>query len=92
VVVELAVRLEHADTYARRFTEAFVAIRAYEGCRHIEAHRNQDAPEEFLILEKWASRGHYERYMEWRRGTGALDGLASILLRPMTVRYFDPVP
>jgi quinol monooxygenase YgiN len=92
VVVELAIQPDQADAYARRLTEAFAATRAYEGFRHIEAHRNQDASGEFLILEKWASREHYERYIAWRRSTGTLDRLASICVRPMTVRYFDPAP
>jgi quinol monooxygenase YgiN len=90
VVVELAIQPDQADAYARRSTEAFAATRACEGFKHIEAHRNQDAPEEFLILEKWAWRAHHERYVEWRRSTDTLDRLASICVRPALNEYRWP--
>ena len=89
ILVELKIKTEAADLYAVRLRSAFPETRAYEGCQQIVAYRDSEQPERFVIVERWLSRAHYDRYIQWRRSTGTFDKLAAISDAPMSVRFLD---
>jgi quinol monooxygenase YgiN len=53
--------------------------------------RNQDDPTNFIFVEQWDSRQHYERYFAWRQETGVLDQLAGMIRGQASFRFFDYV-
>ena len=92
VLVEMEAKPEAAaDVRSLAETKLLPVTRAYEGCGSATMHVNQDVPEQLVFVQRWQSRGHYERYIEWRRGTGDLAPLADLLVGPLSVRYLDDV-
>jgi quinol monooxygenase YgiN len=91
VMVELTVKAEFADGYCVRLQEAFPETRAYDGCEDIVAYRDEQQLQRIVVVERWASRAHYERYIEWRRGQGIFDRLASISEIPISVSFLSKV-
>ena len=63
--------------------------RAYDGCEGIEVTQNQDDSNNIVLIEKWASRDHYEKYFAWRTERGDIDTLGATLTGPPSIRYFD---
>ncbi|MFT3661437.1 MAG: antibiotic biosynthesis monooxygenase family protein [Gordonia sp. (in: high G+C Gram-positive bacteria)] len=65
--------------------------RGFQGCVSVEFYRNQDDPQDLVILEKWNSRADYEAYLAWRTEEGILGELGEFIDGELTVRYFDPM-
>jgi quinol monooxygenase YgiN len=63
--------------------------RSYDGCKGIDAHFNMDDPGNMVLVERWESRGHYEKYHQWRKETGVADKLFSMLTGPPSRRYLE---
>jgi len=40
-------------------------------------------------MEKWYSREHYERYLQWRTDTGILTKLATMTTGELRIRFLD---
>lgn len=87
VLVELKIRQDMADAYAARLVSVFPETRAFDGCEDIVAYRDEAAPERIVLVERWQTRDHYDRYIEFRRGQGVFDRLATIVDEPMKVRF-----
>lgn len=71
------------------FVEVLPDTRAYDGCEGLEVKLNQDDGDNLVLLERWQSRPHYEKYFAWRQETGLLDRLGPLLGAPPSVRYLD---
>lgn len=71
------------------FKSILPETRAYEGCISIEVLQNSDDADNLVLVEVWATRGHYENYLAWRRERGDLDRLAQVLAEPPSIRHFD---
>jgi len=54
--------------------------------------RKQDGSDIVLILEKWKSMAHNEKYRECRKTSGFGPVVAPYVTAPCVVRYFDPRP
>ena len=65
--------------------------RAYEGCQGSDVIGNQDDSCNLVLIEKWDSRQHFEKYLGWRTETGALEALGAMLAQPPSIRYYDNV-
>jgi quinol monooxygenase YgiN len=65
--------------------------RAYDGCEGVSMHQDQDSPNKLVLVERWATRPHYERYVGWRGERGDLDRLGALCAGPPVIRYFDEV-
>lgn len=63
--------------------------RSYDGCQGIDAQFNMDDPGNMILVEQWESRGHHEKYLQWRTETGAVDKIVSMLAGPPSIRYFE---
>ena len=51
--------------------------RAYDGCEGVEVTQNQDDSNNIVLIERWASRDHYEKYVAWRTERGDMDTLGA---------------
>jgi len=63
--------------------------RSYDGCQGVDAVFNMDDPGNFVVVQQWESRGHYDKYLQWRADTGEVDKLVSMLTGPPSIRYFE---
>jgi len=79
------------DEMIETFRTVLVDTRAFDGCESVTVHRDQDSPNRLVLVERWASRPHYERYLQWRAERGDLDRLGALAVGPPVIRYFDEV-
>ena len=56
--------------------------RAYDGCQSVDFYDNTETKGSMVLYELWDSRGHQERYLQWRSETGTLDRLGALGGRP----------
>ena len=91
VLLELPVKPDSVDTLKKLFKEILPDTRAYEGYLDLKVYGNQDDKGNLILVEHWASRAHYEKYLAWRTETGLLDKLGSMLTGPPSIRYYDEV-
>ncbi|MGH9020013.1 MAG: putative quinol monooxygenase [Acidimicrobiales bacterium] len=61
------------------------------GCEAIRLWRDQDNDDKVISNTKWATRGHYEDYLEWRDDQGDTGLFREMLVRDMEVNYYDEV-
>ncbi len=71
------------------FASILPDTRAYDGCAGVEVLRNQDDPDNLVLVETWESRAHYEKYFAWRQETGLVGQLVEAIAGPPSIRYFD---
>ncbi len=91
VLLELQVKPEAADQVKAGFKSILPDTRSYAGCLGVEVTCNQDDTGNIVLVERWQSREHYQKYLKWREDTGALAALGSSLAAPPKIRYFDHV-
>jgi quinol monooxygenase YgiN len=73
------------------YAETFKATRAFDGCKFITAYGVEGEPDRFVVLERWASKDHYQRYLAWRRETGYFEKTAGRMASPPVLRYLEEV-
>jgi heme-degrading monooxygenase HmoA len=59
------------------------------GCESITLLHDQDDPNSVVSLTQWATREHYEAYLEWRDDRGDTATFRAMLVKPMEVHYYD---
>lgn len=59
------------------------------GCINIDVTRNQDDPDNVLLVMRWESRQHYQGYYDWRVKRGDLNLLGGAIVGSPTIRFFD---
>lgn len=91
VILEVQAQPDKPAELKQLLKDILSDTRAYDGCIGVDVTENQDDTANIVLLEKWQSRAHYEKYLGWRQETGALDTLATYLAQPPSIRYFDPV-
>ena len=89
VLLDLKAASGSIDQLKQLFSEILHETRAYDGCDGLEVHLNQDDGDNLLIIERWQSRPHYEKYFAWRQETGLIDRLGPLLGAPPSIRYLD---
>ncbi len=63
--------------------------RSYDGCQGIDVYFNMDNPGNMVVLQQWESRGHFDKYLQWRKETGVFAKSVSMLTGPLSTRYFE---
>ena len=89
VLLDLKAAPGSIDKLKKVFVEILPDTRAFDGCEGLDVKLNQDDGENLVIIERWQSRPHYEKYFAWRQETGLLDRLGPLLGAPPSVRYLD---
>jgi len=51
--------------------------RAFDGCHFIDVYFETDNANNMVLVEKWYSREHYQKYHVWRTETGVIDKIRS---------------
>jgi len=91
VLLEVQSKLEKLAELKSTFKNTLPDTRAYEGCQGVEVIENQDDSCNLILIQRWDSRQHYEKYLGWRTKTGAVKALGAMLAQPPSVRYFDGI-
>jgi quinol monooxygenase YgiN len=89
VILELQSKPETLDELNSTLKNILPDTRAYDGCQSVQVNINQDDSCNLVLIEKWESRQHNEKYMGWRTETGALAALGEMLSQPPSLRYYD---
>jgi quinol monooxygenase YgiN len=89
VTVECTVKPEKVDEFKNMMIDALKDTRAFEGCQSVDFCEDQDKPDSFLLYELWESKGHYEKYLSWRKENGMLEVLSDFLSSELVIKYFD---
>ena len=92
VTVQLNLKPGKVDPLSKEVLEnALKETRRFEGLISLELYSEQGS-DTVLILEKWKSKAHNEKYREWRKTSGFGPVVAPYVTGPSVVRYFDPRP
>ena len=91
VLLEVQAKPENLAELKSTFKNTLPDTRAYEGCQGVDIIGNQDDSCNLVLIQKWDSRQHYEKYLGWRTETGALEALGVMLAQPPSIRYYDNV-
>jgi len=91
VLVEFKVKPESVSGMKSYLAEILPDTRVYEGCQEIEAYFNMEDAGTIILVERWTSRAHYEKYFAWRKETGVLDKIGSMLAGPPSIQYFQRI-
>jgi quinol monooxygenase YgiN len=89
VLLDLTAKPGSIDALKEIFVEILPDTRSHDGCEGLEVKINSDDPNNLVIVERWQSRPHYEKYFGWRQETGLIDRLGPVLGAPPSVRYLD---
>jgi len=89
ILLDLKAKPGSINQLKKIFVEILPGTRAYDGCEGLEVNLNQEDGDNLVIIERWRSRPHYEKYFSWRQETGLLDRLGPLLGAPPSVRYLD---
>lgn len=65
--------------------------RSYDGCESITFVENDESAGSFLLVERWASRDHYDNYRAWRKETGTSVLGSDLVDGSPTSQYFSLV-
>jgi quinol monooxygenase YgiN len=89
VVLDLNAKPGSMEDMKKLFAEILPDTRKYEGCEGVDVKINNDDADNMVIIERWQSRPHYEKYFAWRQQTGLIDRLGPMLGAPPNIRYLD---
>lgn len=89
VVVELSAKPDCAEALKSLWREIMADTRAYDGCIDIYVYENQDEPDNFVLIENWDSRAHYDRYLAWRAETGLVEQVTSMCSGDLRFGFYD---
>lgn len=63
-IVKMQFQEDKADDFAIFTKEIYTKIRAFDGCLHLEIHRDINTPTLFFSYSKWISEDHLNRYRQ----------------------------
>ena len=89
VLLELKAKAGTGNDLVGVFKEILPDTRAFDGCQGVDVLQNADDGDVLVLVERWDSREHYEKYLAWRTETGALAGLLEATDGAPSIRYFD---
>ena len=91
VLLEIQVKPECVEEVKAFLKEVLPDTRAYAGCQGIDIYGNLDESTNLVFYERWDTRDHYQKYLNWRTETGALEQLGAKLAGPPSIRYYDRI-
>ena len=91
VLLEVKVKPEEISNMKSYMAEIIPDTRTYKGCQRIDVYFDTGDTASMVAVEYWDSLAHYEKYHAWRKETGVLDKIGTMLSKPPTVRYFERI-
>lgn len=91
VILEMQAKPEAVDGLKAGLKELLPDTRAYDGCQGVDIYQDRDDPGHLVFYERWDSKEHYQKYLNWRTETGAMEQLGKALTGPPSIKYFDRV-
>ncbi|MFT4585442.1 MAG: quinol monooxygenase YgiN [Gammaproteobacteria bacterium] len=91
VVMNFDLKRSEVANFKALLTLHLPDARTFDGCGSAQVIENQDNGTNILILELWASRDQFEKYIAWRTETGVLAQLAACCASDPDMRICDPV-
>jgi len=91
VLLEMQVKPEAVNEVKAMLKQILPDTRAYAGCQGVDIYGNLDDGGNLVFYERWDSRDHYQKYLNWRTETGALAKLSDKLAGPPKIRYYERV-
>lgn len=89
VILELRAKEDCIDKARSWFKNVLPDTREFDGCIGIYLVKNQDDPQNFVIIEQWDTRAQYEKYFAWRTERGDIDSLVEMIDGEPSIRFFD---
>ncbi len=89
VTLAFSVRPERAEEFKSLLKDLLPDTRAFEGCLSVDVYQGQDVPGRIVLVEDWESKGHQQRYQDWRDETGIADTVGPFLAGEPQFNYFD---
>lgn len=90
MILDLKIQPARLDEFMTLLAEILPDTRGYDGCLGLETCVDQDDPNHVVLIERWDSRAHYDRYLAWRTETGLVDTFRGFLSAPPGFTYLDP--
>jgi quinol monooxygenase YgiN len=69
VIAEFPVKPGKRDEFEAALHAALPDTRAFKGCRDIKVFHDAER-DTFVLIEKWDSFDHYDKYLAWRMENG----------------------
>ena len=91
LILEVEIKPEAAAEMDAGMRAALPDTRAYDGCISIDVTRRDDNPNAWVIHEEWESKGHHERYIQWRTDTGFFEKWGPMMVGEPKTTYLNPV-
>ncbi len=91
VLLEVQVKPECVEEVKAFLKEVLPDTRAYAGCQSIDIYGNLDESNNLVFYERWDTREHYQKYLNWRTERGDFESLSSKLAGPPSIRYYDRI-
>jgi quinol monooxygenase YgiN len=88
VLLEVRIKDGCHDKLKAAFVELLPDTRSRDGCISLYITKDQDDPSKLIIVEMWETRGHYDRYLQWRTERGDMEVLGELMEDP-SWRFLD---
>ena len=89
VIVDIAFKPGGAAPMIETMKERLPFTRSYDGCEDIHMYVDHDNPERIVLVERWVSRAHYDKYLEWAMTQQSTQERLQAAEREMTILYLD---
>jgi quinol monooxygenase YgiN len=89
VLLEAPVKSEDISKMKSFMAETLPESRSYDGCQAMDVYFNTEDGSNMVLVERWDSRRHHQKYLAWRTETGVMDKIGSMLAGPPRIRYFE---
>ena len=89
IIVEMRVKPEAFEDVAGGLKQNLPETRKFPGCEDVHAYRVDGEKGLIVLVERWASKQDYEKYLAWRQSSGIMDQMGSIMVQMPQVRYLE---
>ncbi len=89
IIVDAKLREESISAAAKFFAEIVPDTRGFEGCEGVDICIDSQDTCNLVLVEKWASKEHYEKYHHWREERGDLQKIREMLDGPVSRRVLN---
>ena len=91
ITFDVTAKAGQVDALIALFTETLGDTRQFDGCIKLDLHTENEAPDTVFMVEEWASKTAYEKYLAWRAQRGDMDKLMELIAGPPVIRFFSHV-